>query len=53
MSEREEALRQISEIKSHLIDTERFFPYNYNACHIWSAIAVILTLGMVFQNGTV
>jgi len=46
MSEKEEVLRQISEIKSHLVDKETFFPYNYNACHVWSAIAVILTLGM-------
>ena len=47
MSEKEEVLRQISEIKSHLVDKETFFPYNYNACHVWSLIAVILTLGMV------
>jgi len=46
MSEKEEVLRQISEIKSHLVDKETFFPYNYNACHVWSVIAVILTLGM-------
>ena len=47
MSEKDEVLKQISEIKSHLVDKEAFFPYNYNACHVWSAIAVILTLGMV------
>jgi len=47
MSEKEEVLRQISEIKSHLVDKETFFPYNYNACHVWSIIAVILTLSMV------
>ena len=46
MSEKEEVLRQISEIKSHLIDRETFFPYNYNACHVWSAIAVVLTLAI-------
>ncbi|MCK4440469.1 MAG: hypothetical protein KAU90_00590 [Sulfurovaceae bacterium] len=44
MSEKEEALRQISEIKSHLVDKETFFPYNYNACHVWAIIAIILTL---------
>jgi len=47
MSEKEEVLRQISEIKSHLIDKETFFPYNYNACHVWSVIAVVLTLSMM------
>jgi len=49
MSEKEEVLKQISAIKSHLIDKETFFPYNYNACHVWSLIAVILTLGMVWM----
>ena len=46
MSEKEKVLRQISEIKSHLVDKETFFPYNYTACHVWSVIAVILTLSM-------
>ncbi|MCK4441792.1 MAG: hypothetical protein KAU90_07275 [Sulfurovaceae bacterium] len=26
---------------------EAFFPYNYNACHAWAVIAVILTLVMI------
>ena len=47
MSEKEEALRQISEIKSHLVDRETFFPYNYNACYVWSIIAFILTVVMI------
>ena len=47
MNEKEKVLRQIYEIKSHLVDKETFFPYNYNACHVWSAIAVILTLIMI------
>ncbi len=47
MSEKEEVLRQISEIKSHLIDRETFFPYNYNACYVWSLIAMTLTLVMI------
>jgi len=47
MSEKEEVLRQISEIKSHLVDKETFFPYNFNACHVWSVITVILTLIMI------
>ena len=53
MSEKEEVLRQISEIKSHLVDKEIFYPYNYNACHVWAVIAVILTLGMAsaFEYG--
>ncbi|SFV69824.1 hypothetical protein MNB_SM-6-163 [hydrothermal vent metagenome] len=47
MSEKDEVLRQISEIKNHLIDKETFFPYNYNACHAWSVIAVFMTLVMI------
>jgi hypothetical protein len=47
MSEKEEVLRQISEIKSHLVDKEAFFPYNFNACHVWSVISVLLTLVMI------
>ena len=46
MSEKEKVLQQISDIKSHLIDRDTFFPYNYNACYVWSIIAMILTLGM-------
>jgi len=55
LDEREEVLRQISEIKNHLVDKETFFPYNYNACHVWSIIVVILTLGMLpsYQYGIV
>lgn len=47
MSEKDEVLQQISEIKSHLVDKETFFPYNYNACHAWAVIAVILTFVML------
>lgn len=47
MSEKDEVLQQISEIKSHLIDKEIFYPYNYNACYVWSSIAVVLTLVMI------
>jgi hypothetical protein len=47
MSEKEEVLRQINEIKSHLVDKETFFPYNFNACHVWSVITVVLTLAMM------
>jgi len=47
MSEKEEVLRQISEIKNHLVDKETFFPYNYNACHVWAVIAVVMTLVMI------
>lgn len=47
MSEKDEVLRQISEIKHHLVDKESFFPYNYNACHVWSLIAVVLTFVMI------
>ena len=47
MSEKDEVLQQISEIKSHLVDKETFFPYNYNACHAWSVIGVIMTFIML------
>jgi uncharacterized membrane protein len=47
MSEKDEVLQQISDIKSHLVDKETFFPYNYNACHAWSIIAVIMTFVML------
>lgn len=44
MNEKEKVIQQINDIKHHLVDKEVFFPYNYNACHIWSVITVILTL---------
>ena len=47
LNEKEEALRQINEIKNHLVDKQTFFPYNYNATYIWSAIALVLTFSMV------
>ena len=50
MSEKEEVLRQISEIKNHLVDKETFFPYNYGACHVWAVIAVVLTFSVVSIN---
>lgn len=55
MSEKEEVLRQISEIKNHLVDKETFFPYNYNACHAWAIIAVVMTLVMIpaYEQSTV
>jgi len=45
--EKAEALRQINEIKSHLIDKQTFFPYNYKATYIWAIIALILTFIMI------
>jgi len=47
MSEKDEVLQQISEIKSHLLDKEIFYPYNYNACHAWSIIAVVMTVILI------
>jgi hypothetical protein len=41
--EKEEALRQINEIKSHLVDKQTFFPYNYKATYVWAVIAMVLT----------
>lgn len=48
MSEKEEVLRQISDIKNHLIDKQSFFPYDYNACYIWSGIGLLLSLFMPY-----
>lgn len=45
--EKEEALRQINEIKNHLVDKQTFFPYDFRATYIWSIIAIIMTLFMV------
>jgi hypothetical protein len=47
MSEKDEVLQQISDIKSHLVDKETFFPYNYSACHAWAVIAVLMTFVML------
>jgi len=43
-SEKEEALRQITEIKNHLVDKQTFYPYNYKATYVWAIIALILTV---------
>ncbi|MEN8304502.1 MAG: hypothetical protein ABFQ64_10575 [Campylobacterota bacterium] len=55
MSEKEEVLQQISDIKNHLVDKQPFFPYNYNAIFVWSAIALFLTLFMVpmYEKGVI
>jgi hypothetical protein len=45
--ERAKALEHIDQIKSHLIDKQAFYPYNYNAIYVWSSVAVILTFVMI------
>ncbi|HHD79769.1 MAG TPA: hypothetical protein ENK98_09110 [Epsilonproteobacteria bacterium] len=45
--EKEEALRQINDIKNHLVDKQIFFPYNYKATYVWAVIATILTFIMI------
>ena len=52
-TEKEEALRQISDIKNHLVDKQTFFPYNYRATYVWSVIATVLTFMMVpmYEHG--
>ncbi|HFQ62469.1 MAG TPA: hypothetical protein ENK39_09270 [Epsilonproteobacteria bacterium] len=45
--EKKEALRQINDIKNHLIDKQTFFPYNYKATYVWAVIAVLLTFIMI------
>jgi hypothetical protein len=46
MSEKEEALQHLSEIKSVLVDKDSFFPYNYNALIVWGVIGMVLSLFM-------
>lgn len=46
MSEKEEALQHLSEIKSVLVDKDAFFPYNYNALIVWGIIGMIMTIFM-------
>jgi len=46
MSEKDEALQHLSEIKSVLVDKDSFFPYNYNALVVWGIIGAIMTLVM-------
>jgi len=41
--EKAEALRQIDEIKSHLVDKQTFYPYNYHATYMWSIVSLLLT----------
>jgi hypothetical protein len=45
--QKEEALRQINEIKNHLVDKQTFFPYNYYATYVWAVIATILIFIMI------
>jgi hypothetical protein len=45
--EKAEALRQISDIKNHLVDKQTFFPYNYHATYVWSMIAILMTFTMI------
>jgi hypothetical protein len=45
--EKAEALRQINEIKNHLVDKQTFFPYNYYATYVWAVIATILIFIMI------
>jgi O-antigen/teichoic acid export membrane protein len=44
MSEKDEALKHLSEIKSALIDKDSFFPYNYNALIVWGVIGMVMTI---------
>jgi len=46
IDEKDEILKHIKDIQHHLVDKPNFFPYNYNATHIWGVIAFILTLSM-------
>ena len=45
--EKAQALQQINDIKSHLVDKQTFFPYNYKATYVWAVIAIILTFIMM------
>lgn len=52
MSEKDEALRHLSEIKSVLVDKDAFFPYNYNALIVWGVIGMMMTLfiGVLYKE---
>ena len=43
MSEKDEALQHLHDIKSTL-DDHKFFPYNYNALIVWGVISIVLSL---------
>ncbi len=43
MSEKDEVLQRLQEIKSTL-DDQKFFPYNYNALIVWGIISIVLSL---------
>jgi len=45
--EKAQALQQINDIKSHLVDKQTFFPYNYKATYVWAVIAIVLTFIMI------
>jgi len=45
--EKAQALRQIHEIKHHLVDKQAFFPYNYRATYVWSLITILMTFTMI------
>jgi len=45
--EKAEALRQINDIKNHLVDKQTFFPYNYKATYVWAMIAILMTFTMI------
>ncbi|MCF6330891.1 MAG: hypothetical protein L3I99_05020 [Sulfurimonas sp.] len=51
MSEKDEALQRLDDIKSTLAD-HKFFPYNYNALIVWGIISIVLSLFLleIFQN---
>jgi hypothetical protein len=46
MSEKNEALQYVKDIKSALLDKDSFFPYNYNALIVWGIIGSIMTFVM-------
>jgi len=47
LEEKAEALRQISEIKTHLVDKQTFFPYNYKATYVWATIAIVMVFLLI------
>jgi len=55
LDERAAVLKQISEIKNHLVDKQTFFPYNYNAVYVWSVVVSLLTFVMIpaYEEGMV
>jgi hypothetical protein len=44
MSDKDEVIQHLHEIKRALVDKDAFFPYNYNALVVWGVIGMVMTI---------